>query len=384
MAPTILQQQNQIGTPVPTRAKTPTTSPLPRTDPAILHRANIQVLLNAIPRCAFIKDPHCSYLACNQQFATLMDTSVSAVAGKTNYDFLPEEIAEAIQADDQRIMQRGIAEEFIETLLFNGQETTIQLSKSPLIGDTGEVIGLLVIFLQVKMSKLTEESLRVDNKMLRQFSAHLQEVREQERQAVGREIHDNLGQRLTALSFDIAWLKRRSSALDPDFIEHLERMAIDLKDTMQIVHEISSNLRPPMLDDLGLNAAIINLLTDISRRSGIHYTVDLDPTIALQSEHLAHIYRIAQEAITNVMRHAGATNIHVTLHRQGKGCMLKITDNGKGITTRNLQMGGRFGLLGMRERAELLGGTLEIKGRRNQGTNIILQLPMGCQEDAPP
>lgn len=337
---------------------------------------SIQALLNAIPRCAFIKDRQCIYLASNQLFATLMGTETAAVFGKTNYDFLAEEVAEAIQADDLRIMQSGVAEEFIEKLLFNGQETTIQLSKSPLFAANGDVIGILGIFLQVQQSNMTEESLRVDNKQLRQFSAHLQEIREQERQAVGREIHDNLGQRLTALSFDIAWLKRRSATSEQEFIDHLERMAVDLKETMQVVHQISSNLRPPMLDDLGLATAISALLTETNRRTGMTSTIDLDATIAPQSEHLAHIYRIAQEAITNVMRHAMASNMQVTLQREGNGCILIIADNGKGITTRNLQCSGRFGLLGMRERAELLGGTLKITGRRNQGTTVTLKVPI--------
>jgi PAS domain S-box-containing protein len=227
----------------------------------------------------------------------------------------------------------------------------------------------------------TEEQLRETGERLRRLSAHIEETRERERAHMAREIHDELGQALTGLKMDIAWLGQRLERMDGATGETLRAKAgsmLSLVDsTIQAVRRLSSELRPRMLDDLGLVAALEWQAGEFGRRTGIacRFATDLE-TLDLEADQATAVFRIFQEALTNVARHAGASRVEVTLGVADGELRLSVLDDGVGITRDQAQASGSLGLLGMRERAGALGGRVEIHGQADAGTRVTVRIPV--------
>jgi two-component system, NarL family, sensor histidine kinase UhpB len=209
---------------------------------------------------------------------------------------------------------------------------------------------------------------------LRELSASVVQAREEERRRIARELHDELGQRLTALKIDLASLATQTQLSDDD--ARVTGMQAMLDDTLASVRRIASDLRPLMLDDLGLNAAIEWLARDASRRIGIpvHTRLPLDEP-ALDQRVVTAIYRMVQEALTNVARHAQAQSVDVALQVQERQLVLTVADDGVGLGELALQRSGSFGLMGLRERAHMLGGTIDVGARHGGGTRLTVRLP---------
>ena len=224
------------------------------------------------------------------------------------------------------------------------------------------------------MSKQGEETLRA-------LATRLLAVREEERAAVAREIHDVLAQDLTRLKMDIAWLGRRLEKVPDESKLQLIRVKLqvmtELTDTsIRAVQKIATKLRPVVLDSLGLCAAIEWQLTDFEERSGIKCVASLPSTeLRLDRESSTAIFRIVQEGLTNVARHAAATRVEIELRRDADRVNLTMCDNGRGIELGELYDPHSIGLLGMRERAELLGGECHITGQPGVGTTIAAWVP---------
>src|SRR5262249_42336417 len=209
------------------------------------------------------------------------------------------------------------------------------------------------------------------------LAAHLQSVREEERSRIAREVHDELGQALTGLKMDLAWLEKRNaesrSTDDLDQIqEKLKELPGQVDAIIATVRQIAAELRPPVLDALGLEAAIEWQTQDFEKRSGISCRfqsslkqTDLDPDRATA------VFRIFQETLTNIARHADATQVNVQLREEGNKLILEVRDNGRGMTG-----GGSLGLLGMRERATMLDGEVNIIGRQGKGTVVGVRIPI--------
>jgi two-component system, NarL family, sensor histidine kinase UhpB len=222
------------------------------------------------------------------------------------------------------------------------------------------------------------------HQLLRELSANAVEAREAERRRIARELHDELGQHLTALKMDLAGLA--GNAAPAVRKARLQEMLSLLDETMTSLRRIAADLRPLMLDDLGLSAAIEWLAMDASRRLGIAIDVRvgaLEPTL---DERIAiAVYRMVQEALTNVSRHARATRVEVALNQLGSDLVLSVHDNGIGFPVQALQRPGSYGLLGMRERAAMLGGRLEIDNPADGGGRLTVHLPLSqSAPSAPP
>jgi len=193
---------------------------------------------------------------------------------------------------------------------------------------------------------------------------------------IAREIHDELGQSLTCMGMDLAFLDKQ---IDPRNEEAAARVAalVELvKDTIRCVRRISSELRPSILDDLGLGAAIEWLAHDVESRTQITCAVEVPEDLSLPFELATPLFRICQEALTNVTRHAGASKVSIKLTYADGRLALVVQDNGRGITDEEIQRHGSLGLLGMKERVGLLGGTLEVKGEPGQGTTLSITIPI--------
>ena len=219
------------------------------------------------------------------------------------------------------------------------------------------------------------DHLRQSHESLRRLSAHLNTVREEERRHIARDIHDDLGASLTALQLEMNWLRQRLGD-DAAMRDKLDGMLDIGSHAMLAVRRILNDLRPGVLDHLGLWAALESLLLDFQKRSGLNCRYTCTPEIErcrLGRDAEIALYRIVQEVLTNVTRHARATQVQLDAHADGRDLVLSIADNGLGM--RVPPQPTSFGLLGMRERTLALGGTLNIVSSPGDGTRVVLRLP---------
>ena len=230
--------------------------------------------------------------------------------------------------------------------------------------------------------KLAEDQLRASREQLRELSRFLESVREEERTRMAREIHDELGQTLTALKIDLSWLRRRLPEDEELLVAKTDSMYELVDDAIQTVKRVSSELRPGALDDLGLADAIEWQTQEFGKLTDIHCEFRASPDgIVLGRDLSTALFRICQEALTNVARHAQATKVSVRLRQQRGRLALTISDNGKGIEERQILDPRAFGLIGMRERARFWGGEVKIGGGRRRGTVVTVAIPLKRRED---
>jgi signal transduction histidine kinase len=232
------------------------------------------------------------------------------------------------------------------------------------------------IAIAVANARLYEQT-KDQAEQLRNLATHVESVREQERTRIAREMHDELGQALTGIKFDVAWINARLSDAQSPLAGRLAAMSESLDNTIHAVRKISTRLRPDILDKLGLSAAIEWQLQEFRQRTGINYRFDSYPIdIRLKEQPSTALFRILQEALTNVARHSQASRVTVVLERLDHEVSLRIDDNGVGIDEENIFDGQSLGLLGMRERAASLGGNITIQRNDEQGTTVTAHLPI--------
>jgi signal transduction histidine kinase len=230
---------------------------------------------------------------------------------------------------------------------------------------------------EITERKRAEEELKQSRERLRDLASHLQSIREEEGRRIAREIHDELGQALTALKMDIHWIDYRLPGDQPLLLEKTKTMSKLVDITIQSVRRISSELRPGLLDDFGLSAAIEWQTNEFNNRTGIQCNTVSDPEdIVLDRDCSIAVFRIFQETLTNIARHANATAVEVILKKKSGKVELRVHDNGIGITEKQVSDGRSFGIIGMRERVHYLGGDLIISSARNKGTTVKASIPI--------
>ncbi len=222
----------------------------------------------------------------------------------------------------------------------------------------------------------TEESFRRSTEQLRELSARLQSVREEERTRIARAIHDELGQILTGLKMDVAWLQSHLDLQQPALLAKTQAMSRLIDTTIQTVRRISTELRPGILD-LGLVATIEWQLQEFQTRTGIESKLISAPEeTILDADGSTTVFRILQEILTNVARHAQATQVEIILEETAAFLTLQVQDNGRGITESEIHSPKSIGLLGMQERARLRAGEVQFHGTPGQGTIVTVRLPL--------
>jgi signal transduction histidine kinase len=213
---------------------------------------------------------------------------------------------------------------------------------------------------------------------LEALAGRVREVHEHERQRLAREMHDDLGHRITGLQLDAAWLIKGLRRSPSAWRQRLEAMAAQLDDLLDAVHRLGTELRPGILDDLGLQAAIESYLHEARRRTGLAYEVSFPPEgIRLDPARALTVFRIFQEALTNVLRHAKASRVTVRTRQHLDAFYLEVSDNGRGIKPAQITASASLGLLGMRERAQLWDGEVTIQSRPGESTTIAVRIPYG-------
>jgi signal transduction histidine kinase len=226
-----------------------------------------------------------------------------------------------------------------------------------------------------------EQEIRRSQQELRGLSKAANEAIEAERRRTARELHDELGQSLTALKMDLDSLRSSLPPGMPDLGERTQAMHALLDGTIAATRRIAADLRPLMLDDLGLAAALDWLTHNFSTHTGIATDLIIDDSVAQVPEPIASaLYRITQESLTNVAKYAQATAAEIRLERDGEWVQLRVRDNGCGIEAADQDKRGAFGLLGIRERVSLLGGQVAIKGERGQGSEVCARVPLAAAD----
>ncbi|MGB5219122.1 MAG: PAS domain S-box protein [Smithella sp.] len=262
----------------------------------------------------------------------------------------------------------------------DGQEIRCRM-KASRIGEKLREKRIVVTYEDITAEKKAQEDLERSREELRNLSIHLQSVREEESTRVARKIHDELGQSLTALQMDMSWLENHLPASSKDIRKKIQSMSELVDSTIESVHNITTELRPSLLDDLGLPTAIEWQAADFQKRSGIRCQVHIHCSDqAIDKELATTIFRIFQETLTNIARHAKATQCRVNLTENEKELCLEVADNGVGITQWQVDDPRSFGMIGMRERAHLWGGTVHVRNTRPSGTKVRVLVPMNKGE----
>ena len=221
-----------------------------------------------------------------------------------------------------------------------------------------------------------EAQLRESHKQLRSLSVYLQHVREEERIRIAREVHDELGQALTGLKLQLSWLSGRLPAKMKLFREKMETLSGRMDETIQIVRRIATELRPGVLDTAGLLPALVWQAQQFEKETGIRCEVKSAARDTLWDQDLnTAFFRIFQETLTNIIRHAEAARVQVRLEETGDSLVLRVKDDGRGITEEDIHNTKSIGLLGMRERAALLGGDVQLHGEPGKGTTVTVSIP---------
>ena len=262
-----------------------------------------------------------------------------------------------------------------------GESWVGSLSFSPIRAEDGTITGAVITARDVTEKKKTEEALRRSEKIAvqrEQFQAlaeHLRRAREEERAKVARDLHDQIGQILTAVKFDLTWMARRLPDAGEDVRSRLDGAIGLTNDGVRSVRKICSGLRPGVLDDLGLAAAIEWQANEFASRTGIPCLVSVPSTdLTLSGDQATEFFRIFQECLTNVIRHAEARHVHVSLDEEGGDLVLVVADDGKGF--RESDASGSLGFLGMKERAQVCSGSIQISSSPGEGTTITLRVPL--------
>lgn len=267
----------------------------------------------------------------------------------------------------------------------DGSPISVSIAASSIV-EEGETVAAVIAFEDISQRRQADWALRESRAQLRELTAHLQTVREQERTRIARELHDQLGQMLTGVKLDAMWLASSLTADQPALVGKVAAMSRLIDETMDAMHRVAVDLRPVMLDDLGLEAAIEWLADEFGKRTGILLELDMeqpdeqDDDGVHDAELTTAAFRIVQECLTNITRHAQASRVSVSLKYREEQLMLSIADDGRGMATGNARKRDSFGIVGMRERAHGLGGTLSFTSAPGQGTRVEVALPIRSSE----
>ncbi|MBA3901662.1 MAG: sensor histidine kinase [Bacteroidetes bacterium] len=247
------------------------------------------------------------------------------------------------------------------------------------ISQSGKVINEITrSFFQSSQNQEKRELVyKTKNQQLREFSAKLEKAREEERTRIAREIHDELGQQLTAIKMDLSWILKKAGTESPEIKKRIESLIKQVNETVLKVRKIATELRPGILDDLGLLAALEWQCADFEKRLGIKCNFNSSlKEVDFPADFSTNVFRIFQEALTNIARHSGANLVSIDLSVTNNKLNLKIMDDGAGISEHDVNNNSSLGLLGMRERALLFDGELSIIGNQGDGTTVELKIPM--------
>lgn len=296
---------------------------------------------------------------------------------------------DAVHPDDRERVNRswqdallGLPYDIQHRIVVRGETLWVREIAELEFSENGEICIGVGTVQDITDMKLKELELLRSRTMIRELAAHNERIREEERTRISRELHDEMGQWLTALRLDASMLQMRSVPGDNQLARTLCDMKESIDNMIKVVRDIASSARPEALD-AGLLSAAQWLLTNFKERTGVSFAIDFDPemaaeTFGLDEPRTVAAFRILQESLTNVARHAHATEVTVSMTRDDEEFSMSISDNGVGFDPRVVREGAGFGLLGMRERALMFGGVSSIESRPLKGTCVTVRIPLAA------
>jgi len=315
---------------------------------------------------------------CNETEAKILGYKKEEIIGRPITDFFTEESLK----DHENLFPTLTAHEQLfglERDYVRKDGTTFPASMNVFIeaDEKGDLIRTKTIARDMTEYKRAEAAVRRSREELRNLSAHIQTVLEEERGYIAREIHDELGQTLSRLKLDITWLKKRMSKDQTLLTEKADKMSGLIDSTIHTVQRISSKLRPGVLDYLGLPAAIEWQVNEFKEQTGIGSKIEIGSDVNVEDQNISiAVFRIFQETLTNIMRHAKANRVDVVLKQEEDTLVLAVKDNGIGIPEDKISTHTSFGLMGIKERARVLSGKVSISGVPGKGTTVTVCIPL--------
>ncbi len=330
-------------------------------------------ILRYTPDVVSIKDRDGRYTLINTCFEAILNRSNDEVRGLTDADLFPPAVARQFRENDLKVVRERHSFQFEEQMPHSDGTTHHYLSvKFPIYGEDGEAGGVCEISTDITEVKKAQNQLR-------RLSASIMAGQEKERAAIARELHDELGQVLTALRMDAVWISRRLRAADPAAASRAQDMCRLIDKNIDDVRGMAIRLRPGVLDDLGLVDALEWFTVDYEKRTDITCVFEHSPIPALDEAVATAAYRIAQEALTNVARHAQASRAEVELAARDRQLRLTVRDDGAGFDPVRLPESEGLGVAGMKERANLVGGELDVRSTPGKGTQVRFQVLIADQ-----
>lgn len=348
--------------------------------------ARFNAFMSNIPTPAWIKDEKFHYVYVNTPLSDLWGRPADELLGRTDLELMPRNIARAMREHDAEVLRSNEAMNVLETMLnAEGREATFTVLKFPLLDVAGHrhVAG---VALDITERVRAKDQLEAANRRLQVLSGKIIEVQERERLHIARGLHDDVDQALTALKLNLDALRR---AADGNAVGGIDNSIRVVERVLQQVRSLSLDLGSPRLGDVGLVAALRRYVDRKAEGAGINawYRADRLPD-RLHPDIETACFRIAQEAVTNVLRHAEARNVWVELRCKGEQLHLSVRDDGRGYdvaaTQQHAEQGASLGLLDMQERASLVGGRIELASRAGQGavTDVFLPITPRVAADA--
>jgi len=352
--------------------------------------------IEQLPNAVFRKDLQGRYVLVNSHFCELKGVSKEEFMGATATEIAAKEIL--VHADNERSVKYAQSGEDVHKQILktgksfeseeeyptpDGKVIYLHVLKMPVIDSNGAIIGSQGIMFDITESKLIELALNESEEQLKKFASHLQNVREEEKIALAREIHDDLGQILVALKIDMGLLKQKVIksnvfAGSKDILTKFDNMVTLIDDTIKTARRIMNGLRPEQIELLGFVEATKTYLLDFEERHHIscqfnHAILELE----MSTPQAVALFRIVQEALNNIVKHAKATVIIINLTNPAGKLMLEIIDNGVGFDMNKIGRQDSYGLIGMKERVFLLEGELNITSKIGEGTTVKVEIPYG-------
>jgi PAS domain S-box-containing protein len=325
-----------------------------------------------------------AYFSVDGKILMLNNLALKNLGGKTS-DYIGKNLTEVygIEAGKifiERLNTAALSEDpviFEDYIDMEGIPGWYRSTHSRILSQDGEVDGIQVIADNITELKIAENKLKASHKKYRNLSHHLEEILEKERSAIAMNLHDDLGQKLTALDLDLAWIRGRIGVQSQSVKKKLDEMNLMINDIIDNIKEISSFLRPSMLFDLGLLPAISSLVSKFEKSSGIicHFQsgaeeINIDDRISII------IYRVLQEALTNIARHSGASIAVIAITLANGKIEMLVNDNGKGIARADVNSATSMGLAGIKERVKAVQGKVQISGCKESGTTMKVSIPL--------
>jgi PAS domain S-box-containing protein len=339
-------------------------------------------MMDNSPSLIYMFDTRNRLISINRKFEELLSRRREEIIGFTREMLLDRKITKQHIENDKEVIKRGAAISFDEENLEGDGMHYYFTTKFPLFDNKGTIYGIGGISHDITERKRADEKLKNYNEQLRNYAAHNDSVREQERINLARDMHDIFGSSLAGLKMELTLLRNEIinnyKTISPEIESLLKDMTDQVDESVTLMRKIVRELRPGLLEELGIEEAIRWYLAEAEKRSGILFKVtsSLKSNPLNKGEQSSIVFKIFQEIISNIIRHSGALNATITIQVKRNVFILDVFDDGKGISEDELKRMDSFGIMGMKERALLVDGDLQICGSVNQGTKVHFEMPI--------